>query len=245
MTERAQGVSQADTATGGSVVKDILPVGIQLEIANRACTPLIEAGRTLPAQYVLRFFTTVDNQRDLELKLHAGDDALVERNTRLGRVIVENIPRTLAGEQPIDVTVAVDRHGVINVSAEAGAEPLVVWDDLKRIPVAADRMLDDFRARRRRKGGAAGVLLVAFCVIVQRITDYFDLPLLVPLVIAGLLSFFVLRRMRYLECPRCGESLAFGEEPDACPHCDESLEDFDDDGDSEIAEFKNLLHNPQ
>ena len=84
----------------------------QLEAGNFA--PIIERNTVIPASRVERFYTTADNQREVDINILQGESRKVKDNIFLGslRIFLRPAP---AGEESVDVRYTYDINGILEV----------------------------------------------------------------------------------------------------------------------------------
>ena len=111
---------------GSSVFTDVVSktigieaVDLQSEDGDTRFVPVLEENTEVPATSEREDFTTVeDGQTSLEIRILEGGDPDPEKNERLGRFMLEGIPRQPAGEPEFRITFRVDEDGVLHAEAE-------------------------------------------------------------------------------------------------------------------------------
>ena len=94
-----------------------LPRSVGIETRGGVFTPLITHGTPVPAKCAEIFTTGDDHQSSIQIKVFQGKHKKAARNTRLGIFVVHGLTWERAGAPQIEVTFAVDIHGVLRVSA--------------------------------------------------------------------------------------------------------------------------------
>jgi molecular chaperone DnaK len=116
----------------GAVLVDITPhsLGIKCLSSDPMGMPfphrfaaIVHRGTSLPASQSDVFFTSVDNQTQVEIDIYQGEDSDVRRNHRIGRFLVEGLSRVPQGN-PIVVQLDLNLDGVLRVSAKERATGL-------------------------------------------------------------------------------------------------------------------------
>ncbi len=118
------GLKARDSALKEVVLTDVCPYTLGVEVAQVSPTlktvqtgffqPVLERNTVIPASRVQRFFTLVDNQPAVELRIFQGEARLVKNNIFLGKIVM-NVPRKLKGEESIDVRFTFDVNGLLEV----------------------------------------------------------------------------------------------------------------------------------
>ncbi len=94
-----------------------LPLSIDIETVGGISSPMLARGTPLPASHVEVFSTASDDQPSVEIHIVQGERALAADNRELGKMQLIGIPPALRGIPQIQVTFAIDRHGVLAVTA--------------------------------------------------------------------------------------------------------------------------------
>lgn len=79
--------------------------------------PVIARNTVIPVARKKTFVTAIDDQPAIRAPIVQGEQALVEDNTLLGDVCIEDLPPSPAGS-PVEVTFRLDLSGVLHVTAE-------------------------------------------------------------------------------------------------------------------------------
>jgi molecular chaperone HscC len=117
------GLKTGDRAVEDLVVTDIAPFTMGIATGARVGTrtvdglysPVLERGTVLPASRAESFVTMETNQTKIEVEVFQGEHSLCKDNTRLGRLMVKEIPPALAGEQSVEVRFTYDLNGILEV----------------------------------------------------------------------------------------------------------------------------------
>jgi molecular chaperone DnaK len=100
-----------------TVLLDVTPHSLGVRVKDDRMSPLIPKNTTIPTSENKLFSTTRDNQDFVEIMIYQGENELVDNNTFLGRLVLDDLPRRPAGSVRVDVTFLIDADGVVNVSA--------------------------------------------------------------------------------------------------------------------------------
>ena len=100
------------------------PVGI--ETLGGVFTPLLEAGCDLPCETTQTFSTAEDNQPEISITLFRGSAARAAENTRLGRFLIQGIPRASRGQPQIVVTIRAEQMAIVLLARDAAGGTLAL-----------------------------------------------------------------------------------------------------------------------
>ncbi len=99
------------------VLLDVTPHSLGVRVRDDKMSVVIGKNTTIPTSEKKLFATTRDNQNFVEIMVYQGENALVDHNTFLGRVVLGDLPANRAGNVNVEVTFLLDADGVLNVSA--------------------------------------------------------------------------------------------------------------------------------
>ncbi len=115
--------------------------------------PIIKKNTPLPASKSQVFYTMVDGQEQVEVRVYQGEDRDAEKNTLIGAFMVEGLRGAPAGD-PIVLRFDLDLDGILKVTATEKATGL---EKSIRIENAVGRMAaDEIAAARERLGELLG-----------------------------------------------------------------------------------------
>ncbi|MCW3110370.1 MAG: dnaK [Segetibacter sp.] len=97
---------------------DVTAIALGVETVGGVTTKMINANTTIPTRKTQIFTTSLNNQTSIELNILEGEDKLAINNKSIGRIILEGIEASIAGEPQIEVTFDIDANGKLNVSAK-------------------------------------------------------------------------------------------------------------------------------
>lgn len=97
---------------------DVIPLSIGIRTKGDVMTTLIERNSTIPTEFTDVFSTAEDNQRNVDIQIFQGERAKASENKRLGNFTLDGIPPARGGEPQIEVKLAIDADGVLNVQAK-------------------------------------------------------------------------------------------------------------------------------
>jgi len=100
-----------------AVLLDVTPHSLGVRVKDGRMSPLIPKNTTIPTSEKKLFSTTRDNQDFVEIMIYQGENDVVDNNTFLGRVVLDDLPRKPAGVVRVEVNFLIDADGVVNVSA--------------------------------------------------------------------------------------------------------------------------------
>ncbi|MGI6691721.1 MAG: molecular chaperone DnaK [Christensenellales bacterium] len=107
----------------GGEVKDVLlldvtPLSLGLETEGHIFTRLIERNTTIPTEKSQVFSTAADGQTTVEIHVLQGERPMAYDNKTLGRFQLTGIPAAPRGVPQIEVRFAIDKNGIVSVSAK-------------------------------------------------------------------------------------------------------------------------------
>jgi molecular chaperone HscC len=103
-----------DKQVNDVVLTDVCPFTLGIEIINGVFSPIIERNTTVPVSKMERYYTTVDEQERVAIKVYQGESRHTRNNVYLGLLDVP-VPKDKAGEQALDVRFSYDINGLLEV----------------------------------------------------------------------------------------------------------------------------------
>ena len=107
------------------ILLDVTPFSLGVRTKGGGFSPLIEKNSAIPCT-ISKTFTTARNwQSQVTVRVAQGEEGTFEKNTFLGKFILDGLPLALRGTPKIDITFSVDADGMVRVAAkdrESGQE---------------------------------------------------------------------------------------------------------------------------
>ncbi len=118
--------SGAIDSSTGMMVTDVCPYTLGTDIIRMIggqavpgfFDPIITRNSTIPVTETKTYYTAVDNQTEVEVKVYQGDDPYAERNIFLQGQLLTGIPAMPAGEEEIEIKFHYDINGILQVGAK-------------------------------------------------------------------------------------------------------------------------------
>ena len=101
----------------GLLLLDVTPLSLGIETLGGVCTRVIERNTTLPIRKSQIFTTASNFQSSVDVHVLQGERPMAHQNKELGRFQLTGIRRAPRGVPQREVTVSIDAHGIVNVSA--------------------------------------------------------------------------------------------------------------------------------
>lgn len=110
---------QAETLTSGqgTLLLDITPLSLGIEVMGGLVDPLITRNSPIPTTRTQEFTTYHDDQTALKIHILQGEGEKVKNCLSLGEFVLQGIPPLKAGEARVQITFAMDADGLLTVSA--------------------------------------------------------------------------------------------------------------------------------
>jgi molecular chaperone DnaK (HSP70) len=102
----------------GPLLIDVTPLSLSIEVLGGGVDQVIGRNTAVPCQRTRRFATSMDNQRELVLRVCQGEDTRAANNTSIGELVMTELPPARRGDLWIEVTFQLDADGILNVSAK-------------------------------------------------------------------------------------------------------------------------------
>lgn len=98
------------------ILIDVLPLAIGLDTVN-GYVPIIPANSMLPVNRTQQFTTEEDNQDEVIISIYQGNSKFTTDNILIGEFKLENIYKAPKGVPVINVTISIDKNGILSVTA--------------------------------------------------------------------------------------------------------------------------------
>jgi molecular chaperone DnaK (HSP70) len=93
---------------------------------------VIETGTNIPCSGTKQLITSYDNQKAISIEIAEGDSNYFDGNTFINSFNLENLPSGKAGEIKIDVTIEINKSGLMLVTATEKSKKLTKSKEMKR-----------------------------------------------------------------------------------------------------------------
>ncbi|ORX43255.1 hypothetical protein BCR36DRAFT_145325 [Piromyces finnis] len=118
-------------------LQDVTTFSIGIEDSNGYMNIIIERNSSLPTSKTIFCTTNENNQNSVYISIYEGEEIYVRDNFLLGEFILEGITEAPCGETLIELTIDIDKNGIINVSAvEIGtglSRKITITNDRERL----------------------------------------------------------------------------------------------------------------
>ena len=100
------------------VLVDVTPLSLGVETQGGIFDKLIDRNTTIPTKRSRVYTTAADNQPEVEIHILQGERPMARDNKSLGRFHLAGIPPAPARVPQIEVTLDIDKNGILQVSAQ-------------------------------------------------------------------------------------------------------------------------------
>jgi molecular chaperone DnaK len=133
---------------GPPVLVDVTPLTLSVETVDGYCDAVIARNMTVPCERRRTFVTAVDHQDSVRISVGQGESRLFAENTLLGEIELDGIRPAPRGQVPIEVVFALDRDGILNVSAVDTTTRKATSATLRLMGSPQDEYLSTMRQRQ-------------------------------------------------------------------------------------------------
>jgi molecular chaperone HscC len=127
----AAGLKSRDEQLDEIILTDVSPYSLGTEVARRDdqgrivagfFEPIIQRNSTVPVSREQTFWPVSGQQRQLQLDVYQGESPMVEKNIKLGELMVDIDPALAIEENAVTVRFTYDINGVLQVEARVHAD---------------------------------------------------------------------------------------------------------------------------
>jgi L1 cell adhesion molecule like protein len=101
----------------GLVVRDVIPLSLGIERAEKEMPLLINRNTTIPTEQTFTYTTECDNQENVSFGVYEVEQVMTKNKISLGKLELTGIPPAPSGETQIELTFHIDDNGILNVTA--------------------------------------------------------------------------------------------------------------------------------
>lgn len=106
--------------------------GFNVNVGRRCNTVLIPRNSPLPARVTRKFVTRKIGQQSIVVQVLEGESSQIEDCTRVGRLVIRNLPLGLPAGTPIRVTYEYGANGRVNITAQISGSNAAIQLELQR-----------------------------------------------------------------------------------------------------------------
>ena len=113
------------------ILLEVTPRGLGIATVAGFCEELIRRNSRLPTEIRKLFTTSRDQQELVRIVVCQGESRRLDKNTVIGDLVLQNLPRRPRGETSIEVSFSLDPSGVLHVrarDAQTGTEQRATLD---------------------------------------------------------------------------------------------------------------------
>jgi molecular chaperone DnaK len=129
------------------ILLEVTPRGLGIATVAGFCEELIRRNSRLPTESRKLFTTSRDQQDLVRIVVCQGESRRLDKNTVIGDLVLQNLPRRPRGETSIEVTFSLDPSGILHVQARDAQTGLEQRATLDLVGGVAQ---DDLAASRER-----------------------------------------------------------------------------------------------
>ncbi len=117
--------AEALIAGSNSLLLDVIPLSLGIEIANGLVEPIITRNTPIPVAKKQLFTTQQDNQTGFKIHVLQGESEKMSHCRSLAKFELKNIPPLPAGEARLEINFKIDADGLLSVSARELSKNIV------------------------------------------------------------------------------------------------------------------------
>lgn len=99
-----------DTKPKIRLTKNSLGIKSRINGVDNRFSCIIKKGTIIPCELSEKYFTTSDNQTQIAVETFKGEDKQADNNVRLGKFLINDLPKKPAGEASITVTIIIKEN---------------------------------------------------------------------------------------------------------------------------------------
>lgn len=120
-------VSQQITSEDGLIITDVCSYTLGIKITKTLNTgrrltgifdPIITRDTKIPCTVNKTYYTSYDNQSEVNIEIYEGEAKMVSDNTNIGSFVLKGIPPKPEGEESIEVSFTYNLNGMLDVKAK-------------------------------------------------------------------------------------------------------------------------------
>lgn len=109
---------KSDEVGAHITVADVTPIPLGIEIYGGGMSVIIPSNTPIPHSHGGVYYTTKDWQTSVDINVYEGVHPVAKENNHLGWFQLSGIPSALRAKEKLDVTMNIDREGILFVKAE-------------------------------------------------------------------------------------------------------------------------------
>lgn len=98
-------------------VVEVTPFSLGMDTLGNIFSIILNRNSSIPVSNTQTYVTVYDNQTEIEVKVYEGEKKYSTDNNLLGEFIIGDIPKLPKGQAKIKVTFAIDKNGILTVTA--------------------------------------------------------------------------------------------------------------------------------
>lgn len=98
-------------------VSDVTPMSLGIRVVTEELSVIIPKNTTVPCKKSCTYHTSEDAQTKMAIEIFEGEELIANNNTKLGMFRLNGIPSAPQRKEPIDVSMNIDREGILHVEA--------------------------------------------------------------------------------------------------------------------------------